>query len=53
MNNEQSEMQFYFWLGEDGELESLVDEKELNGRVANVRQNKEDWLNAVAELGNN
>lgn len=44
---EQSNNNFYFWLGEDGELEDLETEEEFLKRMAAIKKVHEDWENVV------
>lgn len=39
---------FYFWLGEDGEVEDLI-EDEFNARIEKIRKAQKDWENVVDE----
>lgn len=47
MNNNND---FFFWLGADGELESVT-ENEFNEKQEQVREQKRKWLNVEIEDG--
>lgn len=43
---EDGQMHFYFWLGADGDLETVNGKAEFEQRQNEIRKEKEDWLNA-------
>ena len=43
--NDDGQMDFYFWLGIDGEIEPVADEETFNQKIEHERQNLDDWLN--------
>lgn len=41
---------FFFWLGNDGFVEELLNEAHLNEKIDQHRKTHKDWLNARTQI---